>query len=531
MLRHHGVSTILVESHTGMSKIPRLRLVNGRSMEIYRSLGLEPLIRENLSKLARFNQMARAESVAGQEIVRTDLEGLEESSRFSPTSHAPIDQHRLEPILYESAKKAGADLRFGTRLVSLGRHGDGVEATVSDQDGHVSRLRAKYLLACDGHRSTVRDLLGIASSGPGTLKRYATISADIAIDDLIGDRAIGAWFLANPAQGTVLLPHDRPGRWVLMVPYYDGERQNFPGITGIDDFDEATCVELVRSAVGAGDLPVSLVSLLPGGDRFVVDWDFGVSVADSFRSGRVFLLGDAAHLIPPSGGFGANVGIADAHNLAWKLGLVVGGAAHDRLLDSYERERRPVARLTAEAAVDRMDKRTSAGGADPGVAGNLAVVYGHHYRSAAVHPEEPGVPELLDPRNTGGLPGTRAPHLLVRPANGPVEMSTVDLFGRHFVLLAGSQGAAWTVAATQVSTALGLPIRTYLLGHDLHDLEDRWLSASGASEGGALLVRPDGVVGWRASGATDHPEAVLHDVMNTLLALDNAAALRNLEAS
>jgi hypothetical protein len=178
------------------------------------------------------------------------------------------------------------------------------------------------------------------------------------------------------------------------------------------------CKQLIRIATGLPDLDITLVSVLP--------WDTTSLVADRYREGRVYLAGDAAHLIPPAGAFGANTGIQDAHNLAWKLAFVLNGSAGPGLLDTYEAERKPVAEMTADQAMRRWlswENNTK-----PDYVDDLTVIFGSQYVSTAIDHAEPRPLQLaLD-----GTPGTRVPHSWVDE-----ETSTVDLIGSGFTLLYG----------------------------------------------------------------------------------------------
>lgn len=233
--------------------------------------------------------------------------------------------------------------------------------------------------------------------------------------------------------------------------------------------------ELVCQALG---LPATGVAIT--GSRA---WRMSGWVADSYRADRVFLLGDAAHVTPPVGGFGANLGIQDAWNLTAKLVSVLRGDAHPRLLDSYEPERRAVGELTVDQAVLRVRDRA---GARPRLS-EAAVAIGYRY-PAGNH--DSGHPVADEPSRWHGEPGTRLPHL------GLLGISTLDLVrdGRY-LLLTGPGGNAWTRAAREVDPAGAFLDVAVLPGRTDH---------YGIGEHGALLVRPDHVIAWRATHPTPH---------------------------
>jgi hypothetical protein len=209
----------------------------------------------------------------------------------------------------------------------------------------------------------------------------------------------------------------------------------------------------------------------------------------------VFLAGDSAHAMPPNGGFGGNTGMQDAQNLAWKLAMVLRGAAGPALLSTYHEERRPIGVFTTEQAYSRYVTRTApylgTEGMQP-VAPDLDVELGYGYRSRAVQDEGDPAPLHMSPRETGGRPGTRAPHCWIEEG----RRSTLDLFGRGFVLIAGSGGAGWVDAARRAV----IDVDTHRLGEgDLADADGRIATAYGLVPQGAMLIRPDGFVAWRTA--------------------------------
>jgi hypothetical protein len=242
--------------------------------------------------------------------------------------------------------------------------------------------------------------------------------------------------------------------------------------------------ELVRAAIGDPDIAVTIDDVAP--------WEATAEVADRYRDGRILLAGDAVHPLPPNGGFGGNTGVQDAHNLAWKLALVLSGAADEELLETYDAERRPVGRLTIEQAYTRYMRRVTpelAGDDLPGLVDDLSMEIGYRY----------GDDDLVaDPRTSAGRPGGRAPHVPLRRDGATI--SSLDLFGGgRFVLLAAPGGASWVTAAEDAARPLGVPLAAYVLDADM-DPSGGFPAAYGVSEYGASLMRPDGFVTWRSDG-------------------------------
>jgi putative polyketide hydroxylase len=509
-----GVRVMLVERHPTTAITPQARAFNPRSMEIYRAFGLEGEILGRRSLLADLPEMIGADTLAGRERFRVDLLAhVRPPATISPTGWGLVDQDELERVVRAAAERAGADVRFGTELVCFDSAGDGVRAVVRDLGGGAEhRVHAGYLIAADGHRAGVRERLGVEAdrSGPTTHAAYFVFDADLAAAAR-GRRFLLA-YLDRPTVGTVLVPLRRPGRWMMGVPY----RPEAGECAG--DFTESRCAELARLATGVADLDLTLVPLVPGRPEKVAHSRGGGWVARAYRAGRVCFAGDAAHVVPPAGSYGANTGSADAHNLAWKLAAVIKGKAGAALLDTYEAERRPVARVTLETAMRLLTDRHRGSGADATRIDDISMIFGYRYESGAVltEPSAPSGP-VADPREPSGRPGLRAPHVWLERAGE--RLSTLDLCDGAFCVLAGADGEQWAKAAESVAAALELGVRVHRVGADLDDPGGRFLDAYGITRSGVSLVRPDGFVAWRATGLSPAPERDIRRVLTRLLAL------------
>ncbi|MFI6169365.1 FAD-dependent oxidoreductase [Nocardia sp. NPDC051052] len=516
-LARSGIRPTLVERHSSTALQPQARAFNPRSMEIYRALGLEQAIRDRTSILADFPEMIGADTLAGQERFRVDiLTQVRPPATLSPTDWAMIDQDELERVVRADAENYGADIRFGTELISFDATPDGVTAVVRDlATGAERQIHADYLVAADGNRAGIRTQLGIGAEGPGELINAASFVFDADLGAALRDRRFLLGYFDQPTKGTALVPGREFGRWSLGIPFSPETGQSAA------EFTEQRCVELARRAIGDPHLELTLVPLMAGSNRKVATTRIGGWVADRYRAGRVFFVGDAAHVVPPTGSFGANTGIADAGNLAWKLAAVLKGQAGQSLLDSYQDERRPVAFVTLDQAMQRLQGRHSGTGDDAATIDDLTMILGYRYRSAAIHsetstPDEP----VEDPRHPSGRPGVRAPHLWLR--QDETTLSTLDLFDGTFTLLLGAAGSEWLAAAEKVSAAMDLDLGVYRIGTDFDDVDDRFHPAYGITATGASLIRPDGFVAWRATDLPEQPEHELRLALTGLLAREDA---------
>lgn len=501
-LSWHGVPSTLVERHPTTSIHPRARGINVRTMELLRGVGLENEIRgsANARALAANTGIVMAESLAGPEasaFQQSYMKGPAESfDHLSPTGWCLCDQDEAEPILRRQATELGGSLHFGTEMVEFADDVDSVVARIRDvASGQEGYVRARYLVAADGVDSPVRRKLGIPVTGLGTLGSQMSIYFRADLRAVLGERRFIMCYIKNSDVAAALLPINNTDRWLLHVPYR-GDFDTSPG----------NLTRLVRAAVGVPSLDVSIVGALP--------WDAAARVASEFRQGRVFLAGDAAHVMPPSGAFGSNTGVHDAHNLAWKLAYVLRGVACEDLLDSYDAERRPVAEFTVEQATLRSKDRPRADKAGGEMAASILPdpVVALGYRYSALGGEAADAPYTLD---FTAAPGNRAPHVWLERSGQ--RLSTLDLIGRTPLVLAG-QDCGWRTAVETVSARRRLSIAFHQIGEGgLKDIDGGWAQAYGVGDGGAVLIRPDGFVAWRAASAPPQPADALDRAVAQML--------------
>ena len=469
-LAQHGIRSIAIERLRGGSPLPRAAHFHLRTIELFRAAGIEQaVIAQSALEFLPEGAIIAMDSLSGRklaDIIPSLNAGVEE---VSPCRRLFVSQPGLEPILRRQAQEAGATLVEGVEVTGIEQDDDGVTVQTTDR-----AFRGRYLVGADGAHSTVRELLGIPFEGRGVFSNSITIYFTADLWPQLGDKPLSVIYINNPTFGGFFRVNRDCQAGFLVVNTVGDPTTNPDTANAAADVSEERLVALVRAGVGVADLPVRIDG--------VARWRAVSDVARRYRDGRVFLAGDAAHLMPPNGGFGGNTGIHDAYNLAWKLAYVLDGAAGDGLLDSYESERLPVGRFTVEQAYTRYVTRTATylGATDfqPLVPDfNVELGYVHH--SHAVIGDDPDQIHM-DPRETRAAPGTRAPHVWLEGEGGG-RISTLDLFGHAMVLLT-TDPTAWQVLPVEVHAVDGGVASAY----DIHD-------------GGAVLVRPDGVVAWRGS--------------------------------
>ena len=501
-LARRGIKPLLVEKRDGILHLPRASGLNARTLELFRITGLQPEIRAlemdnshtcfegGMLRTSTFSEIDDAEVLS----VPT-LDG----PAISPERVMACGQQRYDKVLLKKAREYGADVRFNTRLVYFAQDDGGVTATIEDTlTGRQRAVHARYLVGADGYRGRIRHRLRIGCTGRNIIFHSLSIYFRAPeLDTLLKGRKFIVCYATAPDVSTALSHLHGTDPWLIAVLYHPDKGES-PA-----DFTDERCAEIIRVAAGKSNLDVEVVDKVP--------WEATELVADRFRSGRVFLAGDAAHVYPPAGGFGANSGIQDAYDLAWKIDAVLAGWGDDTLLDTYEAERRPVALAAANQAT--LGTRTFRGQTPEGhhAADLLSVTLGYRYRSRTITGTENQQVLKLEFELTGE-PGTRAPHVWLEH-NGR-RISTLDLFWDSFVLLIGPKGNKWAQIATQLASHTPVPLRVQQIGgaHDLLPVDRDWLPAYGIEPDGAVLVRPDGFVAWRS--ANFDPSTVLAEVLD-----------------
>jgi 2-polyprenyl-6-methoxyphenol hydroxylase-like FAD-dependent oxidoreductase len=519
LLHQQGIASVLVERRPDVSWYPRARNLNFRTLEVFRGLGLEA---EVVAAGAPLSRTLRKETLAshGEEGFPSIEQFLHIADHLEIVTPEPpfwyCPQDRLEPLLMAEAKRRGCDVRYNSEMISFTQDADGVNATIKDRPtGTASVIRADYLLAADGAHSHIRTALGVKGEGLGVLdEHYIFVYFRAPWGELIRGYRNDAILIERPdIRGFFLITDADRGMFAIQEE-------------SARDYTAERCKELVLDGIGKPDLPVEIVD--------IAHWQPAQLVAEHFGWGRVFLVGDAAHTMPPKLGLGVNTAIQSAQNLAWKLAAVLKGQASQGLLSTYEAERRPVGRLAAVQSLVGPAASLLTKGSDDKLlpvekrVPVFSLIAGYRYRSRAVVSEDNPPPptrkgaeeeadiELLEnPEALTGQPGTRVPHVWLE--RGGRRISTLDLIDGRFVLLVGSAGAFWQKAAPAAAASLGIALSVYRVGADLIDVENAWQAKMGVPAEGAVLVRPDGFVAWRTSAQPANPEPRLVQVLATIL--------------
>jgi 2,4-dichlorophenol 6-monooxygenase len=497
LLERLGCSVLIVERRDGPQRAPAAHAVNARTFEIWRQIGLDvDDIRSHAQDPSDAGAVHWVTKLGGEVIGSLPYERQgDEQLAVTPTPLRNLSQHFLEPLLVDALVKAGIDVRYEHAWESATTDDVGVVSTVRGPLGTFA-VSSRWLLACDGASSPVRRMLGIEPEGPHRIQSFVMVHFAADLRGLVGDHPGVLFWICDPMSGGTFVAHDIDREWVYMHAYD-------PDVEDAASYAPQRCEQLVRGALEDPDVHLDIVT--------VATWTMTAQVAPRFRDGRVFLVGDAAHRFPPTGGLGLNTGVQDAHNLAWKLAAVQQGRAGSDLLESYERERRPVAQRNAEVSLTNALKLMDvpiALGADPDLEvfrSNMVATLADADRRAevvaaiekqATHFDMLGLQlgysyecsedvasgevdadvDLVRTYVPSSRPGARLPHGWIR-RDGAV-CSTLDLIplGQP-VLIAGP-----ACEAGECDLRVGV---------DFDDPDGWWSGTLAMPEAGALLVRPD----------------------------------------
>jgi 2-polyprenyl-6-methoxyphenol hydroxylase-like FAD-dependent oxidoreductase len=500
-LGSRGVACTLIEQGEGRIIDAKMFATGIRTLEFCRRWGIAERVRDwGFPRDFPFDNVF-VTALAGHELARIPMPSIADTPPIaqSPENFAHCPQFVFDRILADKARALPTvTLRFNCRLESFVQDGEDVEAKLEGGEA----LRAAYVVGCDGYSSTVRRQLGIAMRGDEHLNRAINIMFRTPRLSALHDKGNAGRYVLIGAEGpwASLTAADGREQWRLML--YE---------------DKLEPREAVRQAVGR-DFEFEILT--------VGAWVRRNLVAERYRSGRVFLAGDAVHVMPPNGGLGMNTGIADAVDLGWKLAALIQGCGGEGLLASYEAERRPAGLRACQEAMknfERLSSPTSPRRHFPHIHENspegratrdelgrkLAVSMrsawdnplnthlGCRYgRSPVCIADGAPPPEPEDSRVyvQSSHPGGRAPHAWLSEGR-----STLDLFGDGFTLLRFSSKENLSTEARR----RGVPLQTV-------DIDDAAIAA--LYERRLVLVRPDGHVAWRGDALPGDAGALLDRV-------------------
>jgi 2,4-dichlorophenol 6-monooxygenase len=567
LLSTYGVENMAINRYRWLANTPRAHITNQRTMEVLRDLGREVEDEAYMfcSHQDLMGENVFCESLAGEEIGRMKSWGNHPLSKAehqlsSPTMMNDLPQTFMEPLLFKTACSRGTQARMSMEYLRHEQDADGVTTTCLDRlTGKEITIRSKYLLGADGGNSKVAELEKLPFEGQMGVGGSMNIIFKADLSKYVAHRPSVLYWVVQPGAdvggiGMGLVRMVRPWNEWLIVWGYD--------INGPQPVvDNAFATKVVRDLVGDQSLEPEITS--------VSTWTVNNMYATHMQSGRVFIMGDAAHRHPPSNGLGSNTSIQDSFNIAWKLAAVLKGQAGPALLDTYSQERAPVAKqivtranqsigefgpifealgLTEstdpEVMQANMDKRcdVTADAERQRAAIREAIAFkkyefdahgvemNQRYKSPAVVTDGQMEPAYeLDAElhyQPTTWPGARLPHAWLFDRHGE-RHSTLDLVGKgRFTLLTGLSGEAWAAAAQEVAKAMGIELVAHVIGprRDIVDHHGDWARAREVGEGGCVLVRPDQHVAWRAEELSENPEADLTRVLAAILHRDAAAA-------
>ncbi|WP_431912444.1 FAD-dependent monooxygenase [Nonomuraea jabiensis] len=481
-LARRGVGFRIVDRAEGPSTASRAKTIQPRALEVADDLGVvDYVLRAGAVHVpTRHYDRDRVLSEAVEAAVGMADPGV-------PYAPVWLSQPRFEQILRDRLAQLGGTVDWGTAVTAVAQDGDAVEATVRTATGD-QRVRARYAVGCDGGRGSVRELIGARLEGV-SYGDHRWWLGDVRIDGL--DRHCQHLWM-SPEQGILsLFPLPGTDIWQFQasIPADDAD----PVQPSLDLFRD-----IFAARAGLPEVTITDASWLSL-------YKINVCLADRYRAGRVFLAGDAAHIHSPAGGQGMNTGVQDAYNLGWKLAAVLDGA-DPGLLDTYEQERRPVARAVLDDSTSRLQAITRAAADGDGSSAQRGLTGDFTTGLTIAYPDSPLTRRT--PRSVPARvrPGDRAPDAVSHdPASGH-RIRLFDLLrGPHWTLLTFDRGHPAPYDA--VDAPLAVPLRTVRVTTDtaaaapgtVIDTDGDAHGVYDVHEDTAVLIRPDGYIASRTS--------------------------------
>jgi 2,4-dichlorophenol 6-monooxygenase len=552
MLARHGIRTMMISRGRWVADSPRAHIINQRTMEVMRSIGLEQACETAATPGELMANHVMMTAVNGLEFGRmwtwgNDPARAGEYRAASPATGCDLPQDRFEPILVDEAARRGVVTRFGTEFLGLEQDADGVTTTLLDSvTGARFTVRSRYVIGADGGQSPVAAAIGLPLHGESGIAPALNVRFEADLSGYFADRPGSIFWILQPgregALGNAMLRMVRPWHeWVIGFVHLGAAAA---------DLSREQLTAQVREVIQDDSIDVTVTGAYP--------WRINQVVAERYGDGRVFCAGDAVHRHPPMNGLGGNTCIQDAFNLAWKLAAVLRWGAGPELLETYDAERRPIGRAVVDRAIASWRQNPDvirSLGIDPAAgpkertaqfeelladseagedrraafaAAKRSKDFSYHahgmemnqvYASTAVLDE--GAAPIAYERDpvlyyrASSRPGARVPHCRVGFRGRTV--STLDLCApERFTLLTRARGAVWVEAAA----GLDIPLEVLRIGPggEVADLYGTWAEISEIGETGCLLVRPDQHVAWRRVAAPADPAADLRAAVRACVA-------------
>ncbi|MCH9631700.1 MAG: 4-methyl-5-nitrocatechol 5-monooxygenase [Chlamydiae bacterium] len=484
----HGIQSLLIEKHPCTTKHPKARGVNARSMEVFRSWGLENQMKQHqlTQQTKNFTWITWLKDFQEEEIAQ--VKSKTDYSSFSPSTSSLIAQDDVEKELLKKAQSMPLiDLRFNTEMLHASQNDKHVTIEICNKENnHKEVISSQYLIAADGAKSSLRTMFNIEMEGVDNLAEFCNIYCEMDLNKYVKHRPSAAFMFTRPdILGSFMLSRKGFKKWLV------GKRIDSSPSLSRELFTDSYCVEYIKKIVNDPNVEVRLINK--------AFWTMAALVAKQYRVGRIFLAGDAAHRLPPTGGFGMNTGLQDVHNLAWKLAMVLNNQAKDSLLDTYFDERSQVAKTniqwslknserfnTIYAALAQNELTTFKKAVEDqyhhvnNILLDLGVIYGNEYQNEERYKPSAKV-------------GARAPHCWLVKSHD--VKSTLDLYSNKFVLICHREAKHWQDKFSK------FPCEIITIGEqgDYIDKNHDFLEKYEISKEGAVLVRPDGHVAWNSN--------------------------------
>lgn len=559
LLATYGVRALTIAKHRSTAHQPRAHITNQRTMEVFRDMGIEDRVLQVATPLTQLGNGVMATSLTGQEIARYSCYGagpdqVSDFTKASPTGMVNVPQNVVERVLVARALELGADVRFNNELVHIEEEPNGIVARIRERNTqNVYLVRARYAIAADGGRSFVAETFNFEFKGEAKLMSMLSTWLDVDLTSYTAHRPAAIYLILQPGNSYWV----GSGTCVCVKPFTEWilNRQYDPASDGEPDTSDEGVIAHARKVLG---LPLEVPIRVKDASK----WQVNNVVATSYRRGRIFLAGDAAHRHPPASGLGSNTCVQDAYNLTWKLALVVKGRAGDGLLDSYDQERQPIGKQVVDHAIKTLFNMTKipetlgfrrGQSQEEGFASleelfsdspaaeerraqwedvirlqnfrsnALGVHLGQRYEaSTAVIDDGTAFPELKrDPilyYEPTTHPGGYLPHAWVEYRGR--RMSTLDIIPHgEFGLLVGIGGSAWGRVAAKVSQEFGVKLGVFDIGYrcSYNDVLGEWSALREIKDNGAILVRPDRHIAWRCINQPPDSTQALRSAFSQLL--------------